>query len=43
MRVTELIDDCEHRNRELEQPVLIVGAVLALGLLAAVARLLGLA
>ena len=33
----------EHRNRELEHPVVILGALLALGMLALIASLLGLA
>lgn len=40
---TEMMDDFEQRNRELEQPVLIIGAVFALGLLATIGHLLGLA
>ncbi len=35
--------DYEHRNRELEHPVVILGGLLALGMLALIARLLGLA
>lgn len=38
-----MMDDFEQRNRELEQPVLIIGAVFALGLLATIGHLLGLA
>ena len=33
----------EHRDRELESPIVVLGGLLALGMMALIARLLGLA